>query len=198
MRRVAGLTMLLTIAMAGATRAQAPASAAQLINAGRLPVSANAARREGASDSDVRSVLDAMRAAKVPANEARDILDTARAVRRQHGPVDNFGAFVQTKLAAGLRGRQLAAAIRAEHVAHGKGGGPAANAPGRGRANADAAAKSPPTKAKAPAAKSATTKAATTKAPTTKASTKASTKTPSKTPPTKAPTTKRPPARPNR
>jgi len=39
----------------------------------------------------------------------------------EHGPVDNFGAFVKSKLAEGLRGRDLADAIAIEHKVRGKG-----------------------------------------------------------------------------
>jgi hypothetical protein len=146
--------MLLIVCLAGAADAQVPEWVIQVINAAGLPVSAAAARNEGVPDAEVRAVLDAIRGANVPAHEARAILDTARAVRRQHGPVDNFGAFVQTKLAAGLRGRQLAAAIRTEHAARGKGRPAARNAQGRGRENApDTAAKSGSGKSKAPATK---------------------------------------------
>ena len=118
--------------------AQVPDWVTVLIAAAQLPVSANAARNEGVTSDEVRAVLDAMRTKNVPANEAKDILDEARAARRDHGPVDNFGAFVQTKLDAGLRGRDLAAAIRAEHAARGKGGAGAAKGsnPGRGKAAA--------------------------------------------------------------
>ena len=154
MRRVLGTAMLLTLGVAGEVTAQVPDWVAQVINAARLPVSAAAARNEGVPDAEVRAVLAAIRSANVPAHEARDILDTARAVRRQHGPVDNFGAFVQTKLAAGLRGRQLAAAIRTEHAARGKGRAAAGNAQGQGRQNApDTALKSGSGKGKAPATK---------------------------------------------
>lgn len=68
-----------------------------------------------------------MEAKKVPAHEARQVIDEERVARRDHRPVDNFGAFVQSRLQAGLRGQELAAAIRAEHAARGKGKGKAGN-----------------------------------------------------------------------
>jgi hypothetical protein len=136
--------VVLTLAalLSSAAGAQTPDWVAVLQAAAQLPVSANEARSEGVPDKDVREVLNAMRDKKVRASEARDVLDEARSARREHGPVDNFGAFVQSRLDAGLRGRELAAAIRAEHRAHGKGGNArgadakAANAKG-GNANAD-------------------------------------------------------------
>jgi hypothetical protein len=98
----------------------------RVLAAAELPVSADQARREGAPDGVIQQVLSAMQSANVPAHEAREVLDAERDALREHGPVDNFGAFVQSKLDAGLRGRDLAAAIRAEHQLRGKG------PPGRG------------------------------------------------------------------
>lgn len=131
--------------------AQRPERVNQLLAAAELPVSAAQARREGTPNGEVRSVLDAMRASRVPAHEARLVIDEGRSARRTHGPVDNFGAFVQSKLRAGLRGRDLAAAIRAEHAARGKNRGARATAPGtRAKAGTPAGAKAgTPTKTKA-------------------------------------------------
>lgn len=86
-----------------------------------LPRRADELRRAGAPDSSVRSVLDVLIKQKVPAQEAATILEAERDAVREHGPTDNFGAFVQAQLAAGKRGRELSAAIRAEHEARGKG-----------------------------------------------------------------------------
>jgi hypothetical protein len=117
--------------------AQTNERAQQILIAAQLPVSAAQARNEGIPNGDLRAVLEAMRTARVPAHEARVIIDEERQARRDHGPVDNFGAFVQSRLQAGLRGRELAAAIRAEHVARGKGGNRAARAQGaKGRSDA--------------------------------------------------------------
>lgn len=133
--RTSSLAFAFTLLGAASASAQAPDWVTQLIHAAQLPVSANAARHEGVPASDVRAVLDAMRNKNVRAGEARDVLDEARAARREHGPVDNFGAFVQTKLDAGLRGRELAAAIRAEHAARGR-GSKSATAATKGKASA--------------------------------------------------------------
>lgn len=111
--------------------AQTPDWVTQILTAARLPVVAAEARQEGAA-AEVRAVLDAMARANVPAHEATVVLDSARAVRREHGPTDNFGAFVQAQLAAGKRGQALAAAIRAEHAQRGKGKG-ARDTASRGR-----------------------------------------------------------------
>ena len=114
--------LLVSLALGtSALQAQTPQWVSDLLIATQLPVQTMEARREGVPNEDIRSVLEAMRRNRVPAHEATAVIDTARAVRRQHGPVDNFGAFVQTQLASGKRGRELAAAIRAEHARQGKG-----------------------------------------------------------------------------
>ena len=102
-------------------QAQLPDWVSQILAAAQLPVVTDEARREGLPGDDVRAALEAMRTAGVPSWEATALIDSARAARREHGPVDNFGAFVQAQLAAGKRGQELAAAIREEHARQGKG-----------------------------------------------------------------------------
>lgn len=113
----------LLIGWSGTLTAQVPDWVNQILTAAQLPVVTAEARREGVENSEIRDVLDAMAKARVPAHEATAVIDTARALRKQHGPVDNFGAFVQSQLASGKRGRDLSAAIRAEHAKRGKGKG---------------------------------------------------------------------------
>jgi hypothetical protein len=86
-----------------------------------IPRRADEARRAGVPDSTLRGVLDILVKERVPAKEAEAILVAERDGAAEHGPTDNFGAFVQAQLAAGKRGQELAAAIRAEHRARGKG-----------------------------------------------------------------------------
>lgn len=88
-----------------------------------LPAQAERLRGKGIEDDDVRSAMDAARDAGLDNEETLELLEASEEGVDQNGPVDNFGAFVQSRLAEGLRGRDLAAAIRAEHVAHGKGKG---------------------------------------------------------------------------
>ena len=149
-----------------AATAQVPDWVTQLIAATDLPVVAVQLRNDGVPASEVRQTIDALIGARMRAHEAREVLVHERDAIRDHGPVDNFGAFVQSKLSAGLRGRELAAAIKAEHAARGKGkprgargntgrGGPGGNA-GRadsvrgtkagppGRQNEKAGTKGPP------------------------------------------------------
>lgn len=101
--------------------AQVPDWVNQVLAAAQLPVATSEARREGIAAAEIRKVLDAMRNAGVPAYEATTLIETERQAHREHGPTDNFGAFVQGQLAAGKRGQELAAAIRAEHARMGKG-----------------------------------------------------------------------------
>jgi hypothetical protein len=86
-----------------------------------LPQAAEEARDAGVPEEEVSKVLEAARARRVPAEEVRVILEAETESVREHGHIDNFGAFVQSMLDQGLRGRELAAAIHREHAAHGKG-----------------------------------------------------------------------------
>ena len=101
--------------------AQVPDWVNQVLAAAQLPVVATEARREGIANAEIRKVLDALFNAGVPAYEATTLIETERQAHRENGPTDNFGAFVQSQLAAGKRGQDLAAAIRAEHARQGKG-----------------------------------------------------------------------------
>ena len=139
LRNAALLVGFSVVASAPLSAQAQPSWVEQLLEAARLPVEAASARREGVASEEIRSVLEAMRTARVPAHEAVTVMDTARAARAEHGPVDNFGAFVQSQLASGKRGRELAAAIRAEHGRSGKGAS-SGGAGARGRGNADTGA----------------------------------------------------------
>jgi hypothetical protein len=99
-----------------------------------LPRRAEEIRRTGVADSALRTILGTLAKERVPAEEVAVILEAEREAAAEHGPTDNFGAFVQAQLAAGKRGRELAAAIRAEHQARGK-GRPADAGRGRGTPN---------------------------------------------------------------
>lgn len=120
---------LLVLATPGAAQVaaatQAESSAADLLRQRvasilRIPTRADEVRQAGVADSTVRSVLDILRGRQVPAEQVEVILTAERDAAREHGPTDNFGAFVQSQLDRGLRGRELAAAIRAEHAQRGK------------------------------------------------------------------------------
>src|SRR5688500_12726820 len=120
-RPIPSLLATLAIAWSTSLQAQVPDWVTQILTAAPRPIVTTEARREGIDSEEIRAVLEAMGRSGIPAHEATLVIDTARAVRRDHGPVDNFGAFVQSQLAAGKRGRDLAAAIRAEHARQGRG-----------------------------------------------------------------------------
>jgi hypothetical protein len=136
-RRPSALLAAALIGWSTPAHAQLPDWVNQILAAAQLPVATSAARQEGIGNTEIRDVLDALLNSGVPAYQATAIIDTTRAAHRDHGPVDNFGAFVQSQLAAGKRGRDLAAAIRQEHARQGKGRGgrgPSGDKPGnRGR-----------------------------------------------------------------
>lgn len=78
-------------------------------------------RAAGVPENELQSFLNAMTRSNITPGRQLYILTAERDAARVHGPTDNFGAFVQGRLDAGLRGRALANAIRREHRLHGKG-----------------------------------------------------------------------------
>ena len=117
MRNVTLLTMLFLLPAPLAAQSVLD----QIRDALRLPAIAADARQSGVPDAQVSDVLDQIRRRRLPAGDASRVLDEELRAVREGGPVDNFGAFVQTQLDAGLRGRALAEAIRAEHARRGIG-----------------------------------------------------------------------------
>jgi hypothetical protein len=114
---------LLTLAslVVAAPLPQAADPVAAILDALRLPALVTEARQAGVSEASVREVLDGLRRRGLPADEAAIVLREEVDAVNAGGPKDNFGGFVQRQLAAGLRGRALAEAIRAEHRARGIG-----------------------------------------------------------------------------
>jgi len=111
-----------------ATLVAAPAHADEqfrqsVLQALRLPTVTRESRNLGVPESDLKPIFTTARRMNLPAGNLTDLFDEENKNIREHGRVDNFGAFVQSKLDAGLRGRDLAAAIRAEHAARGIGKG---------------------------------------------------------------------------
>jgi hypothetical protein len=117
------LMIVSSLALPRAARAdETPLSLGQaLLKAIQLPLVAEMARRAEIDPDDVKAALTAAVAKKVPAEEMTDVLEAGVAASEVHGPIDNFGAFVQARLDEGMRGRDLADAIRREHVSHGHG-----------------------------------------------------------------------------
>ena len=104
----------------------------RMLRALLLPRTTHEARQAGIAEEELRKVLRAGRDRRIPPDEMELVLREEVRAMEDHGPIDNFGAFVQQRLDQGLRGRELAAAIRAEHTAHGK-GGPAGKAKSKGK-----------------------------------------------------------------
>ncbi len=119
---------LLMIVAAGAVftstlQAQETTTRPNILEAILLPRVSDSLRKEGVPEDEVRVAIEEAMRKRLPPAETKQVLDeTARSVR-ESGPIDNFGAFVQTQLDAGLRGRELAAAIHAEHARRGIGKG---------------------------------------------------------------------------
>jgi len=88
-----------------------------------LPNQAQALRDKGAEKAQVKEALRAARGKKLKPKETRDLLKEASSAADENGTIDNFGTFVKSQLESGKRGRDLAAAIRAEHGKRGRGKG---------------------------------------------------------------------------
>lgn len=105
-----------------------------ILEAIRLPAVSETLRQSGIPAEEVKAAVDGAKHKGVPAGAISEVLrQTARTVE-ENGPIGNFGAFVQEQLDAGLRGRELAAAIHAEHARRGIGKGKTPESRGRGKA----------------------------------------------------------------
>jgi hypothetical protein len=121
-------TWMLAVAMiaspVGAIEAQQPSLIERIRGAMQLPAIVDSVKKNsGMPEREVHDVIAEIKRRRMPASEARDVLRESNAAIRDHGPVDNFGAFVKARLDAGLRGRALAQAIRQEHARRGIGKG---------------------------------------------------------------------------
>lgn len=124
MIRAHGLLPLLILGPAAlAAQGDAPTSlASRIMAASALPALAQEIRGSGVTGPELTSLLDVFRTKNIPAPDAKVILEEEWTAAREHGPVPGLGSFVQARLDEGLRGRELAAAIRAEHARRGIGG----------------------------------------------------------------------------
>ncbi len=125
----AGMLLLLS-AIPAAAQDSGPTPLATIIQAMQLPTQAKQSRALGVPESDLSAILTHARQNQVPAATISDLLWQENDAIRKHGRIDNFGSFVQSKLDQGLRGKELAAAIHAEHAARGMGKG---NGKGEGK-----------------------------------------------------------------
>lgn len=120
MTAIAG-ALLWTAPLQAQTQPFDSAAVAALRRVLALPQTTADARNAGVADSLIRIVLREARRRGVPAGDAQEAVEAETEAVRAGAPKDNFGAFVQEQLAAGLRGRDLAAAVRAEHARRGHG-----------------------------------------------------------------------------
>ena len=77
-----------------------------------LPAAARELRAAGVPPREVARALEVLASRSVPADEARTVILAASGAATSGGPIENFGTFVRAQLDAGVRGRDLAAAIR--------------------------------------------------------------------------------------
>ncbi len=112
--RAAAMAAALGVAFApGLARAQATLSA-RVLNASSLPRLASDLRDLGVPQAEVRTALEAMHSARVPADDAMQVLRSEYQARvEDRVPEQEFGSVVQESLDRGLRGRALAQAITA-------------------------------------------------------------------------------------
>lgn len=141
------MTPLMIVLLSLPTPAMAQGWMDQVLASTRLPVAAADARDAGVPSPLVQKLLDGLRRSGLPPEDGVLVLQEETRVVREGGPKDNFGAFVQSQLDAGLRGQELSAAIREEHrrmgVGHPNDKGPGnkpgkADAPGRAQPQHDA------------------------------------------------------------
>ena len=112
---------------------QAVPSKDQLMGALSLPERAEQLRELGVPKEDVADAIRGTKESGLGATEAAETLESAQEAVKEHGPIDNFGAFVTGKVQEGLRGKDLAAAIKSEHQNRGKGAGHVNQADGKGK-----------------------------------------------------------------
>lgn len=106
----------------GAPQTRVPTAAdSAILRALEFPRVMQRARAAGAADSTLRGILETMRTRGLPAHDATAALETEVEILEQGGNKENFGQFVKTQVEAGLRGRELAASIRAERARRGMG-----------------------------------------------------------------------------
>lgn len=96
---------------------------ADILQAILLPRVSEILRERGVPVEEVESAIEGARRSGVAPSEATAVFQEAVVSVEQNGPIENFGGFVQQQLERGLRGRELADAIRAEHAARGIGRG---------------------------------------------------------------------------
>jgi hypothetical protein len=130
----ASLTLLALAALVAPAGAQQPSQDTSSIwDILNLPQTVEEGRRAGVPSGSIWGVLDSLRRRGVPAADAGQIIQDEVDAVKAGAPADNFGKYVNAQLARGLRGRELAAAIHAEHARRGIGRGRGAAPKGKGK-----------------------------------------------------------------
>jgi hypothetical protein len=117
------IALLAAVPALGQEADDAASKREEILAAIELPAAAQALRNKGVEKAEVKEALRAAKGKRIKAKNAKALLDESAKSVDENGKIDNFGAFVKSKLDEGLRGRDLAAAIRAEHQKRGKGKG---------------------------------------------------------------------------
>ena len=86
-----------------------------------LPQTVEEGRRAGVPSGSIWAVVDSLRRRGVSGADAGQIVRAEVDAVKGGAPPENFGKYVNAQLARGLRGRELAAAIHAEHARRGMG-----------------------------------------------------------------------------
>jgi hypothetical protein len=109
------MTVLMMLLAAVPVAAQEPGNnlLQDLLQAARLPTVTQEARGLGVPERDLQTIFATAHGLRIPPGSLVDLINEENQAIREHGRIDNFGAFVQQKLNEGLRGRDLAAAIHA-------------------------------------------------------------------------------------
>lgn len=117
-----------------AAQEEVPSDSVGILQAIQLPDLAEILRERGVPTEEIEAAIEGARRRGVPPGEMTGVLEETAETVEQTGPIENFGAFVEEQLASGLRGRELAEAIRAEHGRRGIGPGERLESRGRGSA----------------------------------------------------------------
>lgn len=102
---------------------EAPPDTTGILQTILLPRVSETLRERGVPIEEIEAAVMGAREQGVPAGETTDALQETAGAVEETGPIENFGAFVQEQLRSGLRGRELAEAIHAEHRRRGIGKG---------------------------------------------------------------------------
>lgn len=104
-----------------------------ILRAIQLPEATEVLRQQGVPAAEIEAAIQGARERDVSPDVMTGVFEESSQTVEEHGPIENFGAFVQQQLEAGLRGRELAEAIRAEHARRGIGKGNTLGPRGRGQ-----------------------------------------------------------------